>query len=184
MIDKTVEIGGKEPNGKPACIGRWTFQTRKVREELLDKLHGRVLNACAGQTHLSKNGIDVVRNDLNPDIEADYHVDITDIDTVFDDHSFDVVVLDPPFDQTQSDELYDGLHARDVGTARKKLAALVKPGGSIVEFGWSTWSSSDYFQSYENDCTVHFKRAIPERRPVFMTADRLTQTTLEAVGYD
>jgi len=179
------EIGGKEPGGKPSAIGRWTFQTRIVREIVLDELDGRVLNACAGKTKLEKEGVEIVRNDINPEIDADYHVDIEEIDTVFDEDSFDVVVLDPPFDQTQSDEHYDGLHARNLGKARQKLVELIRPGGKIVELGWSTWSASEFFQGFEEaKPPIHLRRAMPGRKPIFVTVDRRNTHSLASTDYD
>jgi len=176
------EIGGKEPDGKPAAIGRWTFQTRIVREIVLDELKGRVLNACAGKTKLEKGGVEIVRNDLNPEIDADHHVDIEKVDEVFEPDSFDVVILDPPFDQSQSDEHYDGLHARNLGKARQKLVELIRPGGKIIELGWSTWSASDYFQEFDEVDSIHLRRAMPDRKPIFVTVDRRTQQPLVADG--
>ncbi|WP_324758182.1 hypothetical protein [Haloarcula montana] len=179
-----VNVGGKEPNGKPAAIGRWTFQTKKVRDELLSWLEGRVLNAFAGKTRLSdyKNGIEEVRNDLNPERDADYHVDAVELGQMFDENTFDVVVLDPPFDQTQSDELYDGLHARDMGDIRRAVAPLVKPGGRIVEFGWDMWGASDYFDLWSREHKRFFRRAMPGRHPILMTVDKKTQMTLSDTG--
>ncbi len=171
-------IGGKERDGKPAAIGRWTFETRKVRNEVEDELRGRVLNACAGKTKLRKPGVEIVRNDLNPDIDADLHVDIEEIGQHFEADSFDVVVLDPPFDQGQAEEHYGNLHARKLGKARKALASLVKPGGTIVEFGWSEWAAADYFDGWQRERVVRFRRGIPDRPPVFMVVDRNVQTKL------
>lgn len=184
--DDVTAIGGKEPDGKPAALGRWTFQTQAIRNVVLDHLEGRVLNAFAGETRLDeyKRGITEVRNDLNPDRPAEYHEDAAALDDVFERRSFDVVVLDPPFDQTQSDEHYDGLHARDMAAVRKAVAPLVKPGGTVVEFGWTLWGTADYFKLFSRERKLLFRREIPERRPVFITVDRRTQTTLEVPGDD
>jgi len=183
LAGKTENIGGKEPGGKPSAINRWTFQTKKVRDVLLPYLKGRVLNAFAGKTQLKnyKRGITEIRNDLDPDRVADYHVDAADLGEMFDEDSFDVVVLDPPFDQTQSEEHYDGFHARDMGDVRKEVSPLVKPGGVIVEFGWSLWGTADYFDGWEREEKLLFRRGIPDRRPVLMTADRRVNQTLERV---
>lgn len=184
LDDNTTNIGGKEPDGKPSAIGRWTFQTKIVRDRLLRHLDGRVLNAFAGETRLAdyKRGLTEVRNDLNPDRPADYHVDAVELGEMFDEDSFDAVVLDPPFDQTQSDELYDGLHARDMGQIRKSVVPLVKPGGVVVEFGWNLWGAADYFNGWERVEPLLFRRAIPERQPIMMVADRRVNATLDMVG--
>lgn len=178
---EVINIGGKEPDGKPAAIGRWTFQTKKVRDELLPYLQGRVLNPFAGETELSryKRGITEVRNDLNPERPAEYHTDAAELGEIFEENSFDVIVLDPPFDQTQSDEHYDGLHARDMGTIRKNLSPLVRPGGRMIEFGWNLWGAADYFDGWERSKEILFRRGIPGRRPVLMVIDeRINQATL------
>jgi hypothetical protein len=179
LTGNTTNIGGKEPDGKPAAIDRWTFQTKKVRDTLLPFLNGRVLNAFAGKTRLDeyKRGIEEVRNDLNPDRDADYHVDAADLGEIFDDRTFDVVVLDPPFDQQQADEHYDSMHARDMGEIRKTVAPLVKPGGRIVEFGWNLWGAADYFDGWVRDEKLLFRRGIPDRQPMLMVVDRKAQAT-------
>lgn len=180
----TENIGGKEPDGKPASIGRWTFQTKKVRDTVLPYLEGRVLNAFAGKTKLSdyKRGIVETRNDLNPEHDADYHVDAALLGYLFDEGSFDVAVLDPPYSQTQADEHYDGLHARDMGQVRKSVAPLVKTGGRIVELGRSLWDASDYYPHWEREEKLLFRRGIPDRDPILMTVCVKSQSTLE--GYE
>jgi len=184
LTDTTENIGGKEPDGKPAAIGRWTFQTKKVRDALLPHVEGRVLNAFAGETRLAeyKRGITEVRNDINPERDADYHLDAANLGEVLERESFDTVVLDPPFDQTQSEEHYDGLHARDMGDVRRAVKPLVRRGGCIVEFGWSLWGPADYFDGWEREGKLLFRRGIPDRRPVLMVVDRrVNQTTLSEV---
>ena len=180
----TENIGGKEPNGKPAAIGRWTFQTKKVRDAVLPHLRGRVLNPFAGATRLDeyKRGITEVRNDLNPERDADYHVDAADLGNLFESKSFDVAVLDPPFSQSQADEHYESMHARDMGEVRREVAALVKPGGTIVEFGFNLYDASDYLTHWHREDKRLFRRAIPERPPVFMTVCEQSQRTLTDGG--
>lgn len=107
-------------------------------------------------------------------------IDAADLGDVIDEESVDVAVLDPPFDQTQSEEHYDGLHARDMGDIRREIAPLVKPGGCIVEFGWSLWDASDYFPLYSREEKLLFRREIPDRRPVLMTVCQKSQNTLDA----
>lgn len=184
LSDDTKNIGGKEPNGEPAAVGRWTFQTKKIREELLPHLRGRVLNPFAGVTRLDdyKRGITEVRNDLNPDRDADYHLDAADLGSVFAPKSFDVAVLDPPFSQSQADEHYESMHARDMGEVRREIASLVKPGGTIVEFGFNLYDASDYLTHWHREDKRLFRRAIPERPPVFMTVCERSQLTLADGG--
>jgi hypothetical protein len=134
-------VGGKEPDGKPTRIGKWTFETKMVRDVVLSHLpHGRVLNACAGETELHKRGCGFVRNDIDEPIAADHHHDVCEIDAYLPHKSFAAVILDPPFDPGRSTKLYEGMHGSDYDSARDALAPLVEPGGIAIELGWNSWS--------------------------------------------
>jgi len=172
-------IGGRESNGKPACMGRWTFETSKIRKAVESRLRGRVLNACAGKVKLRTEAVDeIIRNDINPDRDADMHVDVCEISEHFDSGVFDVIVFDPPFSQEQADEHYESMHATDMGTARRELSELTAVGGTIVELGFNMWGAADYFEGWDRDDKLMFRRGIPERDPVFMTVDTKRQMTL------
>jgi len=118
---------------------RWTFGAQKLRDWVESQLDGRVLNACAGQTHLTHVG-PIVRNDINPEIDADYHVDVRDLPDVLEAESFDVIVLDPPFSERQSTITYD--REEDTLPTVTELAdvvdALLKPGGRVIRLGYTT----------------------------------------------
>jgi len=134
-------VGGKEPDGKPTRIGKWTFGTKMVRDVVLSHLPtGRILNACAGETKLQKRGCEFVRNDIDESVDAHYHHDVHTIDEDFAPESFVAVIFDPPFDPGRSEKLYDGMHGSEYGIARSALAPLVEPGGIAIELGWNSWS--------------------------------------------
>ncbi len=134
-------VGGKEPDGTPTRIGKWTFSTKMVRNIVIEHLEGRVLNACAGKTDLSKykRDVDIVRNDLNPDIPADIHHDVKTLDEYFGSEKFDTVINDPPFDAGRGEKLYEGFHASGYIEARESLSNLVVKGGKYIELGWNSW---------------------------------------------
>lgn len=179
---KIHRVGGRERDGSPTYIGPWTFKTRMVREVVEGWLLGRVLNACAGKTKLSHNG-EIVRNDLNPERDADYHVDVCEATKHFDAHSFDTVVFDPPFDQAQADEHYESMHARQLAPARKELSHLVRPGGVFLELGWNMHSPSS-FDGWTRE-QLHIYNRGPTLQPVFLTVDRrkTRQANLNEAGY-
>ena len=137
------KVGGKEPDGTPTRVGKWTFGTRMVREVVLDHVHGRVLNACAGETKLEKRGCTFVRNDLNDEVDADTHVDVREISDHFENESFDAAILDPPFDPGRAAKLYEGMHANGYRSARVEVAELLRPGGTLVELGWNSYGLGD-----------------------------------------
>ena len=136
-------VGGKEPDGTPTRLGKWTFGTKMVREVVLDHVDGRVLNACAGKTRLQKRGCEFFRNDIDENREADLHVDVREIDDYLEPETFDTAILDPPFDPGRAAKLYEGWHGQEYSNARDAVGKLVCPGGTVVELGWNSWSLSD-----------------------------------------
>jgi len=168
-----VNVGGREPDGSPSYIGPWTFDTKLVRDEVIGAIEGPTLNACAGKTRLDEeHSAPVVRNDLNPDRHAHVNVDVATIDEVFPKESFRSVVFDPPFDQTQSEDHYEGMHDRQRGPSRRKLAGLVEPGGVFVECGWNMFSPGE-FDGWEREAVIVYRRG-PSYQPMFLTVDRRT----------
>lgn len=89
-----------------------TFEEPNLRKYVLHHMEGRVLNACAGPTHLDEwyEGGEIVRNDINPDIESDVTADIAELALHFEENSFDVIVFDPPWTAYQSRLRYDNYH--------------------------------------------------------------------------
>lgn len=163
-------VGGKEPDGKPSRIGKWTFATKMVRDVVLEHVSGQVLNACAGETKLEKPGCEFVRNDLNPDVDADTHHDVRDLADVFRRDEFDSAILDPPFDPGRADKLYEGWHASEYTKARVVVGELVKPGGTLIELGWNSWGlgDADGWRRVEH----HLFRQAPFKGDVHLLVDR------------
>jgi len=116
---------------------RWTFQSRKIRKWVEERLRGRVLNACAGKTKLAHDN-EIVRNDIDEQRDADMHVDVCEIVDHFPPGSFDTVVYDPPFSQYQSNRSYDGQQVGDDALAKQQFDVLLRPGGRVIQFGYTT----------------------------------------------
>lgn len=169
-------VGGKEPDGKPTRIGKWTFETKMVRDVVVDNLEGDVLNACAGKTRLEDycRGVNILRNDINPSVPATLHHDAQTLDEHIEPETFDVVVNDPPFDSGRADELYAGMHASDYIDLRRTLGKLVKRGGKYIELGWNSWGMGDadgwerlehhlYRQPFKGDVHLVVEQKIDQR---------------------
>jgi hypothetical protein len=171
------KVGGKEPDGKPTRIGKWTFATKMVRDVVLDAVDGRVLNACAGETKLQKRGCEFVRNDIDEDRDADLHVDVREIHHHLEPQSFDSAVLDPPFDPGRAAKLYEGWHGQEYATARDAVGELVKPGGVVVELGWNSYGLGDK-DGWEREAWYVYPQA-SFKGDVHLTIDRrINQKTL------
>lgn len=85
-------------------------------------------------------------NDINPDTEATHHMDALEFLKTFDDESLDGVLYDPPYSLRQIKECYNGLgksltqHETQYffSDLKKEIARVVKPGGKVISFGWSS----------------------------------------------
>lgn len=178
----TVEVhrlGGRDPDGSPAFLSRWTFESWDVRNVVESALEGRVLNATAGKTELRHPNGEVVRNDINPDIPADTRHDVTTIDEHYDADTFDTAILDPPFDAGQAEKRYEGFHAREVTAARSALATVVRPGGVLIELGWSSHGAATR-DGWSREA-LHIYQRGPVLPDVFLSVDRNVQTRLDEV---
>jgi len=115
---------------------RWTFGADKIRAWVERFLEGRVLNACAGETVLEHDPVH--RNDIDPDVDADTHLDVRALPDELD-TTFDVIVYDPPFTSHQAAATYDQSTPGYGTEVVDALHALLRPGGRVLTFGYSTW---------------------------------------------
>ncbi|MFC7202881.1 hypothetical protein ACFQJC_05090 [Haloferax namakaokahaiae] len=178
-IDDIVANGGRNRDGSPRMLSRWTFEYSPAREFVEGYLDGRVLNACAGKTKLTHDG-EIIRNDLNPEMDADTHVDVATLGDHFEPQSFDTIVFDPPFDEDKAENMYDRLHAKDVWAALEAFNTLVRTGGTVVSFGWNSWGMKS-FPAFERVETTLFTRG-PISRDFIVAVDRRTSSSMEDFG--
>lgn len=116
---------------------RWTFQSKKIKRWVEQRLRGRVLNACAGKTKLAHDH-EIVRNDIDEQRDADLHADVCEMTEHLEPASFDTVVHDPPFSIYQAERAYDGQRVGDDALAKREFDQLLKPGGRVIQFGFTT----------------------------------------------
>lgn len=178
-VDEIIANGGRDRDGSHRTFGRWSFQYTPARVFVEERLEGRVLNACAGKTKL-RHTDEIVRNDLNPDRDADYHFDVCEIADHLESGSFDTVVFDPPFDDLQAEDKYDSLRADDVLAAFEQFNELVRPGGRVITFGWNSWGMSS-LPSFDREETVLFQRGAC-LRDVITTVDVRSTHSLSTDG--
>ena len=119
---------------------KWSFQVPDVRQWVEEHLEGRVLNACAGKERLEYDG-EIIRNDVDPDKPADYHVDVVNITDELSTQSFDCIVFDPPFSDNQAEESYGVNVKTNPGNnkqATREFHKVLKPGGVVIQLGFTT----------------------------------------------
>lgn len=179
-------------------LTRWTFESTPIREWVEDRLEGRVLNACAGQSRLDHEG-EVVRNDLDPEITADLHCDVAELPVHLESGSFDRIVYDPPWSHYQSNLRYDGRHVRKGGVtvdldslpfsvprdkqqigharlAKDGFDYLLKDGGKVIQLTLHGTCMPQRL-GYEREERVMFD-PIGEAKTVIGSVDRKAQSTL------
>ena len=179
--------------------GRWTFEDKTIRNWVVERMDGRVLNACAGETELPHNG-EVVTNDIDESIDTDYSVDVTRLAAVLDPNSFDTIVFDPPWTMYQANMRYDGRHVtkdnisidvselpqvvgrdkKQVGHARLAKDGfdyLLKPGGKVIQLSYSGCCMPRRLQ-YEQLERVMFD-PLGEGKTLIGSVDLKTQTKFD-----
>lgn len=114
---------------------KWTFEDKATRKWVQERLSGRVLNACAGETELRYSG-DIVRNDINEDRPADYHTRVRELPKLLGSDGFDTIVYDPPWSVFQSNEEYDGEMVGENRIMAEALHELLRQGGTVIGFGY------------------------------------------------
>jgi hypothetical protein len=88
-----------------------------------------------------------ITNDLNPETEANYHMDAVDFLKTFPDNSAEGVLYDPPYSPRQVKECYNGIGIKytyeesinqKIKDVKNEIARIVKPGGKVISFGWNS----------------------------------------------
>jgi len=96
-----------------------------------------VLNLFAGPTQLSLHEL---RNDLDPTMPADYHLDALEFLRDWRGAPFDTVLLDPPYALRKSMEMYKGHICSPFRQLKDEIPRCLVPGGLVITFGYHSVS--------------------------------------------
>lgn len=116
-----------------APLNRYTFSIKPIREWVEREVEGLVLNLYAGKTKLNCNEI---RNDLDPEIEADYHLDALQLVREWKGSKINTVLLDPPYASRKSMEMYGGRMASPFQQLKEEIPKILTPNGKVITFGY------------------------------------------------
>lgn len=114
-------------------LHRYTFKVKPIKKWVEKNCQGLVLNLFAGFTKLDS---DEIRNDINPDALAEYHLDAIDFTKNWSGRPFDTILLDPPYSFRKSMEMYDGKKASKFRQLKDKLPNILNTGGRVITFGY------------------------------------------------
>jgi len=120
-----------------------TFQIKPIKKLLQEEMDpGFWIDPFSGGSNLA-----TITNDLNPEIQANYHLTAQVFLESFRDRSVDGVLYDPPYSVRQVSECYRkfGLAITQKTTRagwwtkhKIEIARIVKPGGKVISFGWNS----------------------------------------------
>ena len=88
-----------------------------------------------------------ITNDLDTELEADYHMDALDFLRMLGDESMNVVLFDPPYSPRQVSECYKKLgktvnmqttQSGYWSNMKKEIARVLTPSGVCITFGWNS----------------------------------------------
>lgn len=115
-------------------LKRYTFESPKIKKWVEENSSGKCLNLFAGKTKLN---LDEVRNDIDKDVLADYHLDAYDFVKQCNDE-FDTIILDPPYAYRKAMEMYKGNYTSKFKLIADEIPRLLKDGGKVISFGYHT----------------------------------------------
>ncbi len=115
-------------------LRRYTFEAPKIKKWVEDNSSGKCLNLFAGKTKLN---LDEVRNDIDKDVPADYHLDAYDFVKQCKD-KFDTIILDPPYAYRKAIEMYKGNYSSKFKLIADEIPRLLNKNGKVISFGYHT----------------------------------------------
>ena len=131
-----------------AMPNKWTFTIKPIENLLLEEvgspmfMEGTWCDPFAGMNSPAQ-----VRNDLNPEANAQFHMDAIEFLKSRKDEEFDGVILDPPYSLRQVSEHYKeaglaitGWHTSSgwISTIKDEAMRITKQGGKVLCFGWNS----------------------------------------------
>jgi tRNA1(Val) A37 N6-methylase TrmN6 len=125
-----------------AMPSKWTFTINPIKKLLAEEMDGGLwCDPMAGMHSPAQ-----VRNDINPEANAEFHMDALDFLKQQPHEHYDGVLFDPPYSWQNAKTLYglENHHTMTRGivpfynhlrTCRKAIVPLVKPNGKVILFG-------------------------------------------------
>lgn len=151
-------------------LHRYTFSVRPIRNWVESVCEGCVLNLFAGKTLLD---INEVRNDLDPDMPAGYHLDAVSFLRTWQGEPFNTILLDPPYAYRKSMELYKGMVCSPFRQLKDEIPKVLVPRGIVIIFGYHSvvmglqrGFTSERIALFSHGGAIHDTIAVVERRKI------------------
>jgi 16S rRNA G966 N2-methylase RsmD len=116
-------------------LRRYTFENKKTKSWVEQNTIGKTLNLFAGKTKLN---VDEIRNDLDDNALADFHMDALDFVEycIKNNIKFDTIILDPPYSLRKSMEMYEGRYSSKFKRIADRLDLILNKKGLVISFGY------------------------------------------------
>jgi len=128
-----------------AMPNRWTFKIKPIKE-LLDRYVGDGkgwIDPFAGQSKRAE-----ITNDINPNMNTDYHIDALTFLLTFKKESVDGVLFDPPYSYNQVQQVYSGYGKnmfqdcikgkQYITKCKNEISRIVKTSRYVICCGWNS----------------------------------------------
>lgn len=122
-----------------------TFTIKPIRE-LINRYVKEGMIIIDAWANNSKIG--TIRNDLNPEMDTQFHLDALEFLKLQPDNSADLVLYDPPYSISQATEMYKSfgkdkldVHVSNMGywgECKNQVARILKTDGVCITCGWSS----------------------------------------------
>lgn len=118
-------------------INRYTFKSKAIKEWVESVVEGYTLNLFAGVVWLKCNE---VRNDIDPEMPANYHKDALAFVREWKGKPFDTIILDPPYAYRKSMEKYKGYVASPFKQLKEEMLNILTVNSIVITFGYHSVS--------------------------------------------
>jgi hypothetical protein len=127
-----------------AMPNKWTFKVKPISKLLQEEMNDKKwIDPFAGKSSPAD-----ITNDLNTELDTDYHKEAKEFLKIFDDRSIDGGVLfDPPYSLHQVKQSYDkwGIENWNEFNAtggfeyvKNEINRVTKNGAKVISFGWNS----------------------------------------------
>ncbi len=125
-----------------AMPNKWTFSIQPIKKLVLEELVEPSIDPFVGVSYLCG-----VTNDINPNLQAQFHEDALTFLERYKDNSFMTAIYDPPYSNNQFRECYKEFgqecppqlfNAHWQSVVKDNIARILKPGGKVICCGWNT----------------------------------------------
>ena len=163
-----------------AMPNKWTFTIKPIKRLLDEELapYDNVVDPFAGMYSPAE-----IRNDINPEANAEYHLEALEFLQMFDNSTVDGLIYDPPYSLTMAERKYyysdyenTSSFVSQISKWKKEARRILKAGAKVVCCGWD--SSGLGTKTFEKTRILLVNHGATHHDTI-VTVERKVQETLE-----